>query len=360
MARSVCVIVPSVGNHAELGIALDGLLSQTYPEVDVVVVGPERDEGRVVSESRGIRYIDDEGSMTRADACNVALRETESELVLFTDDDVIVPKDWVKNLVRWFDRDEVAGVGGPNFAPPDESTLWQRVIDVTFCSAIFTAGTNYGKVGSEELEEVTQLPGVNSAYRRSVLEEVGGFDDGAIGAEDVLLDHRIRISGHKLWTDRKSVIWHRRRNLARVRKQITNYGLVRTLASERYGELHHFTHTMIALFPPLVLSAFVFFIWGVANGGIAWPEFWDIGLSAVPLGLPRAGAHTLPTLIILYNIIAWYGSAKGSSPSKDTVTVFLSPIVTFTLHWNYGMGVLRGRWRRLSGKSGLQIDDRSR
>ena len=71
MARSVCVIVPTVGNHIELGIALDGLLSQTYPEVDVVVVGPERDEGRIVSESRGVRYIDDEGSVTRADACNV-------------------------------------------------------------------------------------------------------------------------------------------------------------------------------------------------------------------------------------------------------------------------------------------------
>ena len=39
----------------------------------------------------------------------------------------------------------------------------------SFCSRIFTAGTNYGKVGDSE-EEVEQLPGVNSAYRRSVLE----------------------------------------------------------------------------------------------------------------------------------------------------------------------------------------------
>ena len=39
-----------------------------------------------------------------------------------------------------------------------------------------------GPMSYKELEEVTQLPGVNSAYRRSVLDEVGGFDDGAIGA----------------------------------------------------------------------------------------------------------------------------------------------------------------------------------
>ena len=360
MGGSVCVIVPSVGNATELGIAIDGLLAQTYSSTCIVVVGPRNDPGRGISEVKGVRFIDDEGSKTRADACNIALRETESEFVFFTDDDVIVPEDWVANLVRWFDRDEVSGVGGPNFAPVDESSLWQRVIDVTFCSAIFTAGTNYGKVGDSDLTEVTQLPGVNSAYRRSVLEEVGGFDEGSIGAEDVLLDHRIRMSGYRLWTDRSAVMWHRRRDLHRVRKQIGNYGLVRTLASKRHPELHAFTHTMVALFPPLVIAAFGFFFWGLANGGLAWPNFWDISLSAVPLGLPRIGVHTLPTLIGLYNLISWYGSAKGNSPSKDRLTVFLSPIVTFSLHWSYGMGVLRGRWRILTGNPGLQIDDRFR
>ena len=360
MGGSVCVIIPSVGNSLELGIAIDGLVKQTYNDLEIVIVGPESDPGKEISDSKGVRFIDDRGSRTRADACNVALEETDSEFVFFTDDDVIVPNDWVANLVRWFDRDEVSGVGGPNFAPAGESTLWQRVIDVTFCSTIFTAGTNYGKVGDSDLEEVRQLPGVNSAYRRSVLNEVGGFDRGAIGAEDVLLDHRIRESGHKLWTDRTAIIWHRRRNLSRVKKQIGNYGLVRTLASKKHPELHEFTHTMVSFFPPIVIATFAFFFWGLANGGIAWPEFWDISLSAVPLGLPRAGVHLLPTLAGLYNVIAWYGSMKGSSPNKDFLTVFLSPIVAFSLHWNYGIGVLRGRWRIMSGNPGLQIDDRSR
>ena len=288
------------------------------------------------------------------------MEQTESEFVFFTDDDVIVPKNWVSNLVRWFEREEVSGVGGPNFAPPEESTLWQRVIDVTFCSTIFTTGTNYGKVGGSDLDEVNQLPGVNSAYRRSVLNEVGGFDEGAIGAEDVLLDYRIREAGHKIWTDRTAVMWHRRRNLSRVRKQIGNYGLVRTLASKKYPELHEFTHTLVALFPPLVIGAFAFFFWGLANGGIAWPDFWDVSLSAVPMGLPRAGAHLLPTLAGLYNLIAWYGSLMGASPNRDFLTVFLSPIVAFSLHWNYGIGVIRANLRILTGGSGLQIDDRSR
>ena len=181
-----CVIIPSVDNAEELGVVLDGLERQTYEDLEVVIVGPKDDSARKVAEGRGVRFIDDKGSMTRADACNVAIGETESELVIFTDDDVIVPEEWVERLVRCFDREEVSGVGGPNFAPVDESNTWQRAIDIAFSNVYLTAGTNYGRKTGDNLEEVDQLPGVNSAYRRKVLEDVGGFDSGAIGAEDVM------------------------------------------------------------------------------------------------------------------------------------------------------------------------------
>jgi len=360
MSRSVCVIIPSVGNPDELGIVLDGLQSQDYfGPLEVVVVGPANDPGRNQAESRGIRFIDDQGCRTRADACNVAIAATESELVMFTDDDVIVPEEWVSSLSRWFERPEVAGVGGPNFGPPEHSTLLQQVIDVSFCSRIFTTGTNYGKIGESELEEVDQLPGVNSAYRRSVLKEVGSFSEGSIGAEDVLLDHSIRSSGHRLWTDRTAIMWHRRRNLARVRKQISNYGLVRTLVSNQHSELRSWSHVMVALFPPIVIASFAAFYWGSNNGGFATP-WWDFSLNALELSFERIGVLALPWLIILYNVIAWYGSAVGNSPNRSLATVFLSPIVIFTLHWSYGIGVLRGWWRIFTGNPGMQIDDRTR
>jgi len=360
MVARVCVIVPTINNPEELGDALDGLIQQTHLGVEVVVVGPMEDPGREVAESRGVRFLDDKGSKTRADACNVAIEATESDLVLFTDDDVFVPPDWVGNLARWFERSEVAGVGGPNFAPVESSSLWKRVIDVSFCNRFLTAGTNYGKRAVGELDEVDQLPGVNAAYRRSVLEEVGGFDTGAIGAEDVMLDHRIQMAGHRLWSDGSAVIWHRRRGIGRVKRQIRNYGLVRTLASRKYPSLWGWSHALVSTFPLIVALSLTLFTWGAINGGLAWPEFWDISKEAVPMGIERAAVHQLPTLAILYNLIAWSGAALGSSPSKSALTVTLSSIVSFILHWNYGMGVLQGRWRIFSGRSGFQIDDRER
>lgn len=360
MALTTCVIVPTINNPKELSIVLDGLLMQNKKIDHIVVVGPKDDPGRLITESKNLRFIDDKGSRNRADACNVAIQETNSDIILFTDDDVIVPKNWSESIIKWYSMDSVAGVGGPNFAPVNESTFWQKVIDVTFCSTIFTSGTNYGNLGRNDLEETNQLPGVNSSYRRSVIEEAGGFDKGAIGAEDVMLDYRIRMNDNKLWTDKEAIIWHRRRNVSRVKKQIRNYGLVRSLASHKYPELRSPIHFLVALFPLIVIGSFLLFFWGINNGGVAWPDFWNISLSKIPMSFSRLNAHLLPTLILCYIILAWYGAWKGHSPSKSILTIFFSPIVAYILHWNYGMGILNGWLRILRGNPGLQVDDRIR
>ncbi len=367
----VCVIIPSLRNSEELAIVLQGLSNQTWPNAEasavgasfeVVVVGPSDDPGQAVAEANGAHFIDDEGSRTRADACNVALREVECDIVLFTDDDVWVEPDWVERLIPWFEREEVAGVGGPNFAPPDNrSTFWQRVIDVTFCSKWVTAGTNYGKRGTSDLEPAEQLPGVNAGYRKSVLDAVGGFDDGAIGCEDAMLDYRIEQAGHKLWTDREAIMWHRRRNPSRVRKQIQNYGLVRILASKIHPGMKAWSHTAVGLFPLLVLSALLAFVWGATNGGLAWPEFWDISTTSVPFGNYRTAVHLPVSLATLYILVCWLGAAKGNSPSRTFATVLVAPLMTFLLHWSYGSGVLKAWWRiYISKKPGLQVDDKDR
>ncbi len=354
----VCVIIPSINNSVELNFALQGLSNQDFQgELEIVVVGPSNDQGKEVAHSHGARFIDDGGVKTRADACNVAIEKTQSEFVFFTDDDVIVPNNWVSSLIRWFDREEVSGVGGPNFAPPKTSTFWQKVIDVTFCSKWVTAGTNYGNRAEGELEEVDQLPGVNAAYRRSVLESVGGFDKGAIGCEDAMLDFRIKKAGHRLWQDGTAIMWHRRRGPSRVRKQIGNYGLVRILASSIHPEMKSWSHSAVGLFPLVSIIGILSLIYGAIGGGAEislWFTFEGIW------NTPRILFHGSLGLVGTYVTICWAGALFGTSPSRSLFTILAAPLMTFTLHWSYGLGVMKG-WKRIrSGNLGLQIDDRKR
>ena len=105
-----------------------------------------------------------------------------------------------------------------------------------------------------------------------------------------MLDHRIRLTGKKLWTDRTAIMWHRRRDLPRVKKQIRNYGLVRALASHQYPELRAPTHTAVAFFPPIVIAAFGFFFWGLVNGGMAWPDFLGHSIVDSTYGATEVGS----------------------------------------------------------------------
>ena len=54
----VSVIIPSLRNHEELEIVLDGLANQTWPtegkdSLEVVVVGPSGDPGEAVAKANG-------------------------------------------------------------------------------------------------------------------------------------------------------------------------------------------------------------------------------------------------------------------------------------------------------------------
>tara|TARA_B100001115_G_C15841046_1_gene421721 strand:- start:329 stop:1381 length:1053 start_codon:yes stop_codon:yes gene_type:complete len=346
--KKVVVLIPTLNNHEELEIVLKSLNNQTWRgSLDVAVVGPKNDPGEKITRELNNIWIDDQGSRNRADACNVGIKELNCDIVLFTDDDVIPPKDWVEKLVRWFERDEVAGVGGQNWAPVSDPILC-KIVDVAFGAKYVTAGTRYGKVVKGELIEIEHNPGCNSAYRKKILDEVNGFEKGCIGAEDVVLDHKIRSKGHKLWFDPESTMPHRRRKPPALFKQMKNYGYVRTLANSRWPELRSWSHVVIAAFPILVYLAIFSLILGFLN-----PEISDYFI-LVPVSLAS-----------LYLFICILGSLLGNSPHRNIITVICAPIMIFASHFFYGMGVLKGFWQIKFGSGaaaglGIQLDDKNR
>jgi len=96
------------------------------------------------------------------------------------------------------------------------------------------------------------------------------------------------------------------------------------------------------------------------NGGLAWPEFWDISFESVPMGVERSSVHQFLTLVIFFNIVAWTGAILGPSPNKGVLTVILSSIVSFMLLWDYGIGINKARINLFRGSKASQIDDRDR
>ena len=340
---SVVVLVPTINNVADLRRCLQALGRQIYAPFRVVVVdGQSRDATPRVTVEAGAEYFEDDAS-TRADALNNALRHIECDIVVFTDDDCYPPPEWLGRLIRHFERPEVAGVGGPNIAPPDQSFLG-KVVDVAFASKGMTQGTRYGLTGGA-LTEIEHNPGCNSAYRKSVLDEAGGLPSGSIGAEDVALDYAVTRLGHRLWFDPEAVIYHRRRDrFAPLSRQMHSYGRGRALVNAAIPELAHPAHPL----PALAVSGTVALGAVSAAGWAAWLSGWVPRLGSTTWGQGLLAAPLWA--IAFYTALGWIGAALGGSRYRSVATVLLAPWALGISHLYYGLGYLQGRRELRRGK----------
>lgn len=337
-----CVIVPTLGVSKDLERCLAALAQQTYQSLEVVVVDSRPgDEARQLVRAFGARYIDDQ-NLTRAAACNHALRVIDCDVVLFTDDDCYPPPDWAEKLIRNFGRDEVDGVGGPHVAPVDQGLLGKSV-DVAFASPLLGMGLRYAK-NFREVRRVPHNPGCNASYRKRVLDAVGGFPHAPFGAEDVALDDRVTGAGYRLWFDPEALTYHRRReSYASLSRQMWAYGRGRADTNARCPRvatpLHWLPSALLLGFAVALMAALL----AVARG-CADPTAW----TAVGTGGPSLTtlAAALPVVIpgIAY-VVGLACSAASTSPYRSVATMVVAPVVMIVAIVHYGRGFLH--WQRV-------------
>lgn len=180
---SVTVVIPSIGRPS-LGALLDAL--RPVPRVLVVL-----DRGEPPDRSwPNVTFLPGPGRGPAA-ARNVGWRATGTEWVAFLDDDVLPPPDWYAGLCRDLADlpPEVAGSQGRIVVPLPAGrapTDWERNV----------AGLQRARWATADL-----------AYRRSVLAEVGGFDERFPRAyrEDADLGLRVVQAGYRIVPGQRSV-----------------------------------------------------------------------------------------------------------------------------------------------------------
>ncbi|MDQ7028786.1 MAG: glycosyltransferase [Ardenticatenia bacterium] len=151
-----------------------------------------------------------------------ASRLPGGKIVAFTDDDCIVPSNWLTTLAEAFRRwPEAAGVGGYQEAP--EELLQTHV--VARAERAMRLQRWGERAGLEQLggDEVPGLATNNVAFRQDVLLEVGGFDERfpVAAGEDADLKLRIAQRGYRLLYIPLKVAHHREYTLrAQWRMQV--------------------------------------------------------------------------------------------------------------------------------------------
>jgi glycosyltransferase involved in cell wall biosynthesis len=131
----------------------------------------------------------------KSHALNVGLRRIEQDVIVRIDADTLVEPSLLENLVPWFWDDSVGAVGGLPL-PKRSAPRWLfplRTIEVYY-------GVTFLRVAQSAADAVLVVPGLIAAYRRDVVDELGGFGEGFNG-EDADITMRIGRLGYRVVTD---------------------------------------------------------------------------------------------------------------------------------------------------------------
>lgn len=197
--------------------SLEGLLVPANATWEVVVVdNNSHDETKAVvygAEKTGtlpLRYVF-EVKQGQAYARNAGIRSARGDIVVFTDDDVIVESTWLCGLQDTFDQYECAAVGGKIVASwnvPSPPWLANSPYELLGVIVEFDMG--------EEPYRLAIAPfGANMAFRRSVFDRYGLFrtDLGRkgqqlMGFDDTEFCRRILRAGEAIMYAPGAVVYH--------------------------------------------------------------------------------------------------------------------------------------------------------
>ncbi|MDD5596207.1 MAG: glycosyltransferase [Candidatus Omnitrophica bacterium] len=200
------------------------------------------------------------GNIDPAGKRDTALRQAKGEILAFLDDDAFPKNDWLKNAIENFSDPLVAAVGGPAITPLSDS-LRQQASGRVYASLLTSAGAVYRYLPKQR-KEVDDYPSCNLLVRRSVMEEIGGFDTKFWPGEDTKLCLEIthKLQKKIIYDPRAQVFHHRRPLFLPHVRQIVSYALHRGYFVRKYPQ----TSLRLIYFLPS-LFVFALFVAGVIS-----------------------------------------------------------------------------------------------
>lgn len=304
----ISVVVPVHNCGSTVGKCLDSLIRLDHPSYEAIVVddGSTDSTPQICRSYSQIRLISlSKGGPSRAR--NVGISIARGEFVAFTDGDCVVESQWLSELEKGFIGPNVAGVGGDQVSPEDDSDAGKLVQEF-----LRTVGfvADYVKTGTT-LRETRHNPSCNSMYRRRALEEAGGFDENLWPGEDMDLDLKIGRLGYTLmYNPAAKVAHHRPDTYAKFARMLKRYGAAQGYLVKKYGAFR-FIHWV-----PLALLIVLLLVVGLS----AWNPWLSLSLAApMPLAfawflmLTRSAAKSVRfTYFLIILLASWNAGFVGS------------------------------------------------
>ncbi|MFA1549671.1 bifunctional polysaccharide deacetylase/glycosyltransferase family 2 protein [Actinomadura chokoriensis] len=200
----VSVIVPAYNEEVGIAATIASLLDTDYPgTVEVIVVDDgSTDSTPAIVETIGLPgvHLIRKPNGGKPSALNTGMFVARSEILVLVDGDTVFQRDTIRHLVAPFVDPSVGAVSGNTKVANRGGILgrWQHIE--------YVIGFNLDRRMFDIMQCMPTVPGAIGAFRRSLLDEVGGVPDDTL-AEDTDLTMAICRTGARVVYEEKAIAW---------------------------------------------------------------------------------------------------------------------------------------------------------
>lgn len=205
---SVTILVPAHNEGVNIEAAIQSLLEVVYPDLDILVIndGSRDDTLQRAQKWAGayrdatVRVIDTGVNVGKAEALNIGIKNSASEVLVCMDvDSRLEPQSILKGVAHFVDPEVVAVAGNVK--------IINRVNFLTRLQTLeYLLGLNLVRRSQGYFQCVNIIPGPMGFFRRSVLQEIGGYDSDTF-AEDCDLTVKMLARGWRVNYEPEAISW---------------------------------------------------------------------------------------------------------------------------------------------------------
>jgi len=217
----VSIIIPCYNSEKTLIECLNSVLNQTYKNYEIIVVDNNSTDNtkKIIKQnqekSRKIKYLF-EPKIGRGSARNTGEKNAKGEIILMTDSDCIVPKNWIKEMIEPIINKECDAVQG--FEENINKDFWSKQYQLRAVKKYKSVKNIKGK------EILGKIDTKNFAIKRKLLENIGLTSKKQVSANDAELGVRMAKNNFNVKFLKNTKVKHYHRNSLKqvIKKQLCN------------------------------------------------------------------------------------------------------------------------------------------
>jgi GT2 family glycosyltransferase len=207
------VVIVTYNGSAHVGTCLRSLLVGEIHPSQILVVDNASGDGTVDLVRRGfpaVRLLRVATNLGYGAASNRGVRSCPAEYLAIMNQDVVSTAGWIDRLVSALDEAPMAALATPKILVKDEPSRVNacgntpHYTGITWCHGYGRPSGDFG-----QREDVAAVSGAAFVMRRTVFEELGGFDpDFFLYLEDTDLSLRAALAGYRCLLVPDAVVLH--------------------------------------------------------------------------------------------------------------------------------------------------------